>query len=422
MARPRRPCAERRRRPRRHRAAAARPRRRLAHGRELPASRAACPQRRTARSPTAWNDDRRARAPRRRRVGARAGARPVRPRAGDGRRGRATAGDAAPARATAISYAAYRLLVWRASLQSNLAQTLRAPHRAAARALPLAASRDAGGSPAAAGNRVAAAAIAAGAHDGSNEQLHYADPSYTPRTRRSSSRSRARPCTTRRSGSRSQRSSHRRAALRRRAVGPRAHVLARRRAAARAVTAARRSVERAYERAAPTCCDATTSVMQPPSTPRRSPGTRSQPLHAPGRVAADLRLYRLLNGALNDAAVVTWRAKRTTQAPRPISMIRYLAFEGRLPPASRHGSVWLPLARQRPPRRAGAAEAAAFAVTPADTVLDRAHAAIRSPSRADAARAHSAVQRRDRLPGRRARRERAIGRARRPAALLRSRL
>ena len=34
-------------------------------------------------------------------------------------------------------------------------------------------------SPAALGNRIAAAAIAAGRHDGSNESLHYADPTFT---------------------------------------------------------------------------------------------------------------------------------------------------------------------------------------------------------------------------------------------------
>ena len=38
----------------------------------------------------------------------------------------------------------------------------------------------AGDSPAALGNRIAAAAIAAGRHDGSIEALHYADPSYAP--------------------------------------------------------------------------------------------------------------------------------------------------------------------------------------------------------------------------------------------------
>jgi hypothetical protein len=40
-----------------------------------------------------------------------------------------------------------------------------------------------------------------------------------------------------------------------------------------------------------------------------------------------VRLYLGLNGALNDAAVATWGAKRTSEAPRPISMIRYLAFQ-----------------------------------------------------------------------------------------------
>ncbi len=41
-----------------------------------------------------------------------------------------------------------------------------------------------------------------------------------------------------------------------------------------------------------------------------------------------MRLYFVLNGALNDAAVATWGAKRAYQSPRPISMIRYLAFQG----------------------------------------------------------------------------------------------
>ena len=52
---------------------------------------------------------------------------------------------------------------------------------------------------------------------------------------------------------------------------------------------------------------------------------------APGSLAADLRLYTTLNGALNDTAVSTWGAKRTYEAPRPISMIRYLAFNNQLP-------------------------------------------------------------------------------------------
>jgi hypothetical protein len=49
---------------------------------------------------------------------------------------------------------------------------------------------------------------------------------------------------------------------------------------------------------------------------------------APGGLAQDVRLYLGVNGALNDAAVAVWGAKRAYQPPRPISMIRYLAFQG----------------------------------------------------------------------------------------------
>ena len=49
---------------------------------------------------------------------------------------------------------------------------------------------------------------------------------------------------------------------------------------------------------------------------------------APHSLGGDLRLYLGVGAALNDAAVATWGAKRTYLAPRPISMIRYLAFQG----------------------------------------------------------------------------------------------
>ena len=45
-------------------------------------------------------------------------------------------------------------------------------------------------------------------------------------------------------------------------------------------------------------------------------------------LAKDVRLYLGVDGALNDAAVAAWGAKRAYQPPRPISMIRYLAFQG----------------------------------------------------------------------------------------------
>jgi hypothetical protein len=46
------------------------------------------------------------------------------------------------------------------------------------------------------------------------------------------------------------------------------------------------------------------------------------------RLASDVKLYFALNGALHDAAVATWGAKRRYQSVRPISMIRELAFQG----------------------------------------------------------------------------------------------
>ena len=41
-----------------------------------------------------------------------------------------------------------------------------------------------------------------------------------------------------------------------------------------------------------------------------------------------MKLYFALNGALHDAAIAAWGTKRTYEAPRPISMIRYMAFQG----------------------------------------------------------------------------------------------
>ena len=84
-------------------------------------------------------------------------------------------------RETAISYAAYRLLLWRASFGANLDRTF-ALLTGRLRALCLSPTTRGtpGGSPAALGNRIGAAAIAAGRHDGSHEPLHYVDPGYAP--------------------------------------------------------------------------------------------------------------------------------------------------------------------------------------------------------------------------------------------------
>ncbi|HEY3884563.1 MAG TPA: hypothetical protein VGL62_05105, partial [Vicinamibacterales bacterium] len=84
--------------------------------------------------------------------------------------------------------------------------------------------------------------------------------------------------------------------------------------------------------------DAAIAVLRATSG-ARAPSVDTSPLAwnsiaaaaATGNLAQDLRLYRTLNGALNDAAVSAWAAKSEYQAPRPISMIRYLAFNGQLP-------------------------------------------------------------------------------------------
>ena len=49
------------------------------------------------------------------------------------------------------------------------------------------------------------------------------------------------------------------------------------------------------------------------------------------RLEWDVKLYFALNGALHDAAVAAWGAKREYESARPISMIRWLAAEGKLP-------------------------------------------------------------------------------------------
>ena len=87
----------------------------------------------------------------------------------------------ADGRSTALSFAAYRLLVWRASYNANLPMTF-ALLKKTMRGLCFSPgfTSTSGSSPAAVGNRIAASAIAAGKHDGSNESIRYADPTYTP--------------------------------------------------------------------------------------------------------------------------------------------------------------------------------------------------------------------------------------------------
>jgi membrane-associated phospholipid phosphatase len=69
------------------------------------------------------------------------------------------------------------------------------------------------------------------------------------------------------------------------------------------------------------------------------------------RLEWDVKLYFALNGALHDAAVAAWGAKRRYDTARPISMIRWLAGRGELPKRVRswRGPVrtteWVPYQR-----------------------------------------------------------------------------
>jgi len=92
-----------------------------------------------------------------------------------------SAPDVLAARETAISYAAYRLLLWRYAQGASLQATF---DELTATLTSLCLSPDfvatGGASPAALGNRIAAAVIKAGRSDGSLEAQHYADESYVP--------------------------------------------------------------------------------------------------------------------------------------------------------------------------------------------------------------------------------------------------
>jgi hypothetical protein len=232
---------------------------------------------------------------------------------------------------TALNYAAYRVLVWRASFGTNLSRTfglLTAKLRALCLSPGFVTTK--GGSPAAAGNRVAAATIAAGRHDGSLEAQHYVDPSYTAPNA---------PLVVRQPGS----TVHDATFWQPLALGRTIQTFADAQWGHVRTFAAGRlpapgpppfdsPTTRAYREAALGVIRATAS---------RTTATKSDASPLAWNLAADALppvaltedLHRLvaLNGALNDAAVAVWRAKRAYQAPRPISMIRYLAFTDQLP-------------------------------------------------------------------------------------------
>ena len=91
------------------------------------------------------------------------------------------ADDVLAAREAAISYAAYRLLLWRYSRAAGLQETfdeLADTMRSLCYRIDYVSTE--GDSPAALGNRIAAAAIAYGARDGSLEDQRYVDTDYRP--------------------------------------------------------------------------------------------------------------------------------------------------------------------------------------------------------------------------------------------------
>ena len=93
----------------------------------------------------------------------------------------ATAGDIEAARHEAISYAAYRVLASRYALSVNSVTTLLAlDAHLTSLGYSSAITTTVGPSPAAVGNRVAAAILAFSTGDGSNESTGYDDPTYTP--------------------------------------------------------------------------------------------------------------------------------------------------------------------------------------------------------------------------------------------------
>jgi hypothetical protein len=249
--------------------------------------------------------------------------------------------NAAAAQEAAISYAAYRLLVWRASFGSNLGRTF---SLLTERLRSLCYSPDftdtAGDSPAAIGNRIAAAAIAAGRHDGSLEALHYVDTSYVPMNG---------PLVVSGSGSTVHDPTFwQPLALGQVAANGLAPIPAKIQGFAGAQWGHVRGFAKgkpidpgpppfdnpsaaSYKEAAVAVIRATSrkSITIPGSSPAdwnvRANAVRDSSLQR------DVKLYVTLNGALNDAAIAAYGAKRKYQSPRPISMIRYLAFEGQLP-------------------------------------------------------------------------------------------
>jgi Na+-translocating ferredoxin:NAD+ oxidoreductase RnfD subunit len=277
------------------------------------------------------------------------------------------AADVQSAQEAAISYAAYRLLLWRASYGADVGPAFRrltATLRSLCYRPDFVSAR--GDSPAALGNRIAAAAIAFGQRDGSLEREHYVDSSYAPVNEPLVV---SQPGTTMHDGTFWQPLAFGQivvqgglpvAARVQSFVGSQwGHVRG------FAVPAAKdglpvdpgapplgSSSSAAYKQTAlnvirwssrPGEASIAARWNGPETAParwnaivnaRKQRGTDAQ------RLARDVKLYFALNGALHDAAVATWGAKRKYQSVRPISMIRELAFQGQS--SDRHAPSFSP--------------------------------------------------------------------------------
>ena len=279
--------------------------------------------------------------------------------------------DPLAAREAAITYAAYRLLLWRASYGADMAASfarLTATMRSLCYRPGFVGTK--GDSPAALGNRIAAAAIAFGRRDGSLERDHYVDPSYVPVNE---------PLVVSQPGAvmhdatfwqplalgsiviqgglpipakvqsfvGSQWGHVRGFALPASKDGvpidPGPPPLGDPSTAAYKRTAL--DVIRASSRAAGAAVAARWGGRK--AAPGRwnaianaASDAEQRGLGRAERLAWDVKLYLPLNGALHDAALAAWGAKRKYQSVRPISMIRELAFEGQS--SDRHAPSYRP--------------------------------------------------------------------------------
>ena len=259
----------------------------------------------------------------------------------------------------AISYAAYRLLLWRASEGANMAAAF---HRLTTTMRALCYRPDFvrthGESPAALGNRVAAGAIAFGRTDGSLEREHYVDASYLPVNE---------PLVVSQPGT----TMHDRTFWQPLAFGQiviqgglsiparvqsfvgsqwghvRAFALPRSKSGLPidpGPPPLGDPSSATYKQAALNVIRSSSRRSEAPivarwAGPEAPPGrwnsianavsdVRERGVGPAKRLAWDVKLYFALNGALHDAAVATWGVKRRYQSVRPISMVRALAFQG----------------------------------------------------------------------------------------------